>query len=66
MEYERALGIWNQAAMEAAKHGADLKQPMPKPADYGYNPEQQSPVAQGQQTQSASQTQTGGSDNVAA
>jgi hypothetical protein len=65
MAYEQALGIWNQAAMEAAKHGAELKQPMPKPADYGYNPQQQSPVAQGQ-SQQGQVTQTGGSENVSA
>jgi hypothetical protein len=48
MAYEQAMGSWQAVAMEAAKKGAQISTPQPKPADFGWNPQQVSPAAQAQ------------------
>jgi hypothetical protein len=41
--YEQAVQAWQQTVLEAVKQGADPSKvpPQPKPADYGYDPNQQ-------------------------
>lgn len=43
LEYEKAMAVWNNMAMEMAKHGVEPKTPMPLPEQYGYNPNLQAP-----------------------
>lgn len=45
IEYEKAMNMWQMAMMEAAKAGAKLETPMPIPAQFGYDPNMQSPGA---------------------
>jgi hypothetical protein len=47
LAYEQALAAWQQVAMAAAQKGVEIKQPQPKPQDYGYDPEMNNPTAQG-------------------
>lgn len=44
LAYEQALGQWSSIATMAAQKGVDIQKtsPMPKPIDYGYNPQVQS------------------------
>jgi len=50
--YEQALAAWQMVSIESAKKGV-TPQPQPMPQQYGYDPQMQSPQAQGQQAISA-------------
>jgi hypothetical protein len=58
--YEQAMGAWQQVAMLAAQKGMEIKTPMPKPEEFGYDPNMQNPEAQAQAQMSGS---TGGMTN---
>lgn len=49
LAYEQALGTWNQVAMAAAQKGLEISTPMPKPQDFGYDPNANDPAARQQQ-----------------
>lgn len=55
--YEQALSTWQQTALEVVKAGGDTKSlgAMPKPQDYGYNPEARNPAANAANSQEGQQ-----------
>lgn len=61
--YEQALGQWQMVALEAAKKGTQISTPMPKPQDYGYDPQANNPEVQAQRRLSASGPVTSGGMN---
>lgn len=58
--YEQAMGAWQMVATEAAKKGTQISTPMPKPADYGYDPNMNDPQKAKQAQLSTPGTGTGG------
>jgi len=62
--YEQALASWQMVAMESAKKGA-TPSPQPTPQQFGYDPQMQSPQAQGQAA-IAAPASAGGLSNGAA
>jgi len=61
--YEQALSAWQMVSMESAKKGINPG-PQPMPQQFGYDPQMQSPQAQGQAAISAPGS-TGGLTNGA-
>lgn len=46
--YEQALNSWQAVALEAAKKGAQITTPQPKPADFGWDPKMADPEEKGE------------------